>query len=64
MAKVTSTEQELLAKLKIATVALARIERLKGTAGSEIEAAALASRAKFNIKHYKTFAKSHDVEED
>lgn len=67
MDKVKSTTQELLAKLKIATIALTRIEKLKGTVGTigtVEEAAELASRAKFNIKHYRTFAKSHDVEED
>lgn len=64
MAKVKITKQELLAKLKIATIALTRIEKLKGTVGTVEEAVELASRAKFNIKHYRTFAKSHDVEED
>lgn len=64
MDKVKSTTQELLAKLKIATITLTRIEKLKGTVSTVEEAAELALRAKFNIKHYRTFAKSHDVEED
>ena len=64
MAKVTSKERELLAKLKIAKAALTQIEKVKGTGELGDELAEIARRAKFDIKHYRTFTQTHDVEED
>lgn len=69
MAKVTTVaipgkERELLAQLKIAKIALSKIERYKGTGEVGNDVAEIAAKAKFNIKHYKQFTQSHDVEED
>lgn len=68
MPKVTSKERELLAKLKIAEAALTQIEKVKGTSELGDELAEIARRAKFDIKfdikHYRTFTQTHDVEED
>lgn len=56
--------KDLKAKLKIAQHALARIVNTKGLEGDTVPPWEIARRAKFNIKHYKTFIKTHDVEDD
>lgn len=62
--KTTLKERELLAKLKIAKAALTKIEKIKGLEGDTTNPYEIARRAKFDIKHYRTFTQSHDVEED